>query len=300
MKKNPTGILSILAIIALAAVIISIPLIKPKNLRKEYDGDFYNSGIIDESGIFDYDSETLFDLETMVQEYSEELEMNICIYLAGYQRSDEETENFSCDKYDEIFGEDSDGVFYYIDTSYKSPAYDYLVFNGKQGLTHYSHIESIFSYLDNFLPSSGQLIHASQIEEAIQHFCYELEEYNDYSPNSIKFERDKVTKKYYFYMDGEYYVSRNMPPTARFLILAASLVIGGIVLVICYFSIKKAYKFKSSANPSVYVSHEETKFTEKSDIFIRSYVSKHKIQSSSGGGRGGGRSGGGRGGGHHR
>lgn len=300
MKKNPTTFLSILAIIVLAAVIISIPFSNPENLREEYDGDSSASGIIDEAGIFDNDPETFIELDFMVQEYSEELEMNICIFLAGHRRSDEDTEIFSCDKYDSIFGEDSDGIFYYIDTSYKSPAYDYMVFNGKQGLTHHSHKESIFSYLDNYLPSSGQTIRPSQIEDTIEHFCYELEKYNDHTPNSVMFERDSITGKYYFYMDGEYYVSKDMPPTARALVLIGSLVIGLIVLLICYFAIKKAYKFKNSANPSIYVSHGETRFTEKSDIFIRSYVSKHRIQSSSGGGGGGGRSGGGRGGGHHR
>ena len=70
MKKNPTTFLSILAIIVLAAVIISIPFSNPKNLREEYDGDSSASGIIDEAGIFDNDPETFIELDFMVQEYS--------------------------------------------------------------------------------------------------------------------------------------------------------------------------------------------------------------------------------------
>lgn len=80
-------------------------------------------------------------------------------------------------------------------------------------------------------------------------------------------------------------------------------VIGLIAAVIMFFAVKSHYKFKSRPSSLQYVSFDQVQYGQPSDVFIRQYQVRTKIESSSGGGRsggGGGSSSGGGGGGNRR
>lgn len=304
MKRIISALCTLIITLSLLPV-FTVPASAAHNYHQEFDGDVSGSGIIDEKGIFEGYDEDLDALKSMIRETAEDLEMNIYVWVAGNSRSDYSTEIFADDTYDEMFGEDTDGVFYYLDISGKSPAYDYISTSGKAVLLYQKKIESIFSSLDNYLPASGETVYEDKIYLAIQKFLGLLRDYADNTPGFLNYYHDSSSGKYFYYMGGEYVVTKSKPPALWLLIGVIGTGIGLITALICYFAIKSGYKFKKTTDPSVYVEKGRTNFLQQSDTFMRSYVTKHKIESSSGGGsRGGGgghsHSGGHGGGGHHR
>lgn len=289
------GLLPLMGINAFAAV----------NDYNGWDGNWQNSCLID---IEFNDGKGLFDdtnfaiLDEKVKECAKELEMNIIIYIGGSYRSDASTMTFCNQAYENTFGEDTDGVFYYIDLSGKSPAYDYISTSGKVILLLEDHKEDIFSHLDNYLPASGNPVYESDIYNAVASFLNQLELYSEKEVSYFSYYHDTNTNRYIYYKDGELMITPSKPPALWLHIALICTGIGILIAFISYFAIKHAYKFKSKTNPSVYLSGNNVQFSEKSDTFIRSYTTKHKIESSSGGHHGGGHHGGGShgGGGHHR
>lgn len=276
------------------------------DISKGWDGDVSKSRIQNTRELFS--SEEIETLTEEIQKTAEYLEMNIFICLSDTPMSKESVEIYSDDRYDEIFGEDTDGVFYTLDLSGQSPAHDFISTSGKAVLLYQSHIDAIFSYLDNYLPPSGQgdySLYKDDIYQAIEEFLGKLEYYSDSfeSGDATNYYYDSSSGKYFYYKDGQFMESKGKPPTVKLMILAVAAVIGAATAIIVYFAIKSHYKFKSSANPSVYVSGEETRLSVKTDTFIRSYTTKVHISSDSGGSHGGGghsHSGGHGGGGHSR
>lgn len=299
MKKTISAFSAIVLLFSMLPF-MALNVSAAKNYHKDDDIDSRYSMLWDDAGIF---SEENFEfLNDNIQQYAEELEMNICIYVSGSVRSDYSTEIFADDTYDEMYGEDIDGIFYYLDLSGKRPAYDYISTSGKAVLMYQKHVDDIFSYLDNYLPSSGSEVYESDIYSAVNAFLAILDTYADENPTFFDYYHDKSSGKYFYYKDGELIITKSKPPVLMMIIGAASVLIGLIIALIVYFSTKSGYKFKSATNPSVYVARNESMFTQKSDMLIRTYVTKTKIESSSGGGGGGGHShsGGHGGGGHHR
>lgn len=298
------------AISAFSAVIMlfsMLPLIAlnasaAKNYHKDDDIDSRYSMLWDDAGIFSEENYEF--LNDNIQQYADELEMNICVYVSGTVRSDYSTEIFADDTYDEMYDEDTDGIFYYLDISGKRPAYDYISTSGKAVLMYQKHVDDIFSFLDSYLPSSGETVYEDDIYNAVNGFLSILYTYaGDFEPNFLNYYHDKSSGKYFYYKDDELMITKSKPPALWLLTGAASAVIGLVIAVICWFTTKSSYKFKSTTNPGVYVARNETFYTQKSDMLIRTYVTKTKIESSSGGGHGGGghsHSGGHGGGGHHR
>lgn len=279
------------------------------NQYQGWDGDWRASKLIDneygESGLFSNDNRN--NLNEKIRSYARDLEMNIIVYIGGSYRSDDDTEWFCRDTYTENFGEDTDGVFYYLDLSGKSPAYDYIATSGKAVLLYEKNIDDIFDHLDTYLPSSGQLIQEQDIYDAVNSFLSQLSYYSENKPSSFAYYHDKKTGKYFYYKDDEFIVSKSKPFMIWVYIFLVCAAIGALVGLITYFVTKSRYKFKSKTNPSIYLAGNDVNFTERSDTLIRSYVTKHKIETSSGGGgsrggfSGGGHSSGGfGGGGHHR
>lgn len=272
------------------------------DIAKGFDGQSSNSNFIDNADII----ENSDDITELIQQTSEELQMNIYVYIAGssdYNKSDYEIETFADSSYDEIFGEETDGVFYYIDLSGRSPAYDYISTSGKAVLLYQKNIDNIFSQLDNYLPASGQTIYSEDIENAIEEFLNLLKSYSNKIPSSMEYYYDESSGKYMFMKNGEFVVSRNKPITYNLFFMGICIIIGLVTAVIVYFVTKHRYKFKKSQNSMVYVKNEKTVFNKNIDMFIRTYTTKHKIETSSSSGSrgGGGHSGGGHGGGgHHR
>lgn len=305
MKKKLFVIIPVISLLLAGLVVYNLVLKKPKNIGKGFDEDSSQSRVIDDADIFEDDEDVLDELNELAEDYSEKLEMNIIVYLSGNSLYEERNAEIFCDDtYDEMCGEDTDGIFYFMDLSGVSSPLDWISTSGKAVLLYQKNLDAIFSSLDNYLPSGGEEIYADDIERAVKEFFRQIEKYEKKKPGFFSKYHDKDKNKYYYYKDGKFIVSKDRPASSNLLILLISAVIGTVIAIITYFSIKSSYKFKNSTNPSVYVSHEESRLTEQSDTFIRSYVTKRKIESSSGGGSrsgGGGHSrGGGHGGGGHR
>lgn len=305
MKKSVLLIINI-SLVAVMAILLIIQSATKTDVAKGFDGNYTNSGFLDNTGLV----ENPDGITELIQETAEKLEMNIFIYIAGdldHYRSDYETECFADDFFDEIYGENADGIFYYMDLSGHSPAYDYISTSGKAVLIYQKNIEKMFDYINKYLPSSQQTVYAEDIQNAVQAFLSTLKTYSNTKPNPLEYYHDKSSGKYMFMKNGEFVVSEHKPIIFNIAVLAVCLVAGLVTAVIVYFVTKYRYRFKKSQNSSVYIKHEKTVFHRKTDTFIRTYTTKHKIEtSSSGGSRSGGgggghsHSGGHGGGGRHR
>ncbi|SHM62473.1 hypothetical protein [Ruminococcus flavefaciens] len=260
-----------------------------------WDGNWRASKLVDKeyggSGLFSKDNRDT--LEEKIQTCAKDLEMNILVYIGGNAfYSDDAVQSFCNDTYDMTFGNDTDGILYYIDLSGQSPARDCISTAGKAMLLYEKSKDEIFDHLDNYLPSSEQAIYESDIYNAVDSFLNQLRYYSENQPSSFTYYHDKNTGRYIYYQDGELMITTKKPLMLWMYIFLVCLAIGGIVGLITYFVAKNNYKFKNKTNPSIYLTPDNVRFTEKSDTLIRSYVTKHKIETSSGGG-GGSRGGGG-------
>ncbi|MDE6036048.1 MAG: hypothetical protein K2G36_09095 [Ruminococcus sp.] len=305
MKKSVLIIVNIILVIAVIAIFI-IQSSAKTDISKGFDGNYLNSTFIDNTGLVENPDE----LTTLVQQTAQQLEMNICIYSAGQEdsyRSDSGIKNFADTSYDDTFGEDTDGVFYYMDVSGKSPACDHISTSGKAILMYQDNIDGIFTRLDNYLPASTEPVTAEHIENAVKCFLSALEDYSTYK-STFEYYYDSTSGKYMFMKNGEVVVSADKPPVYNMFFMLICLAIGAGIALITYFVIASNYKFKKSQNAVIYARNGNTVFRRKSDDFIRTYTTKHKIETSSGSssGRSGGggshhsSSGGHGGGSHHR
>ncbi|MDE6678493.1 MAG: hypothetical protein K2K02_05580 [Ruminococcus sp.] len=307
MKKSVLIMINALLVVAILVLFI-IQSSAKTDISKGFDGNYMKSGFIDNTGL----AENPEEMTKLVRETAEKLEMNIFVYVAGEDdiyRSDYDIECFADDSYDEIFGEDTDGVFYYMDLSGRVPAYDYISASGKAVLLYQNCIDNIFTRLDNYLPASGQTIYPENIEDAVKEFLRAIKDYGKTAPgsNSMTYYYDESSGKYMFMKNGKFVVSNHKPIAYNVILMLVCVVVGLIVAVIVYFATKQRYIFKKSQNSGIYVRNEKTVFHRSTDTFIRSYTTEHKIETSSssssrssGGGGGHSHSGGHGGGGHHR
>ncbi len=303
MKKSVLIIINIVLVVLMVLLLV-IQSSAKTDVAKGFDGNSENSHILDSADKIENPEK----LEKLVQETSEKLRMNIYIYIAGdadRYRSDYEIECFADDFYDELYGEDTDGVFYYMDLSGRSPAYDYISTSGKAVLIYQKNIKKMFDNINKYLPPSGQTVYAEDIQNAVQAFLSVLDSYGNTKPKPFEYYHDESSGKYMFMKNGEFVVSEHKPFLFNIALLAVCIVAGLIVAVIVFFVTKYRYRFKKSQNSSVYVKRDKTVFSRKTDTFIRTYTTKRKIETNSGGSRSGGggghsHSGGHGGGGSHR
>lgn len=274
-------------LIILLAVFILLPVsmltASAKTYGKGWNGDSSKSKIIDNYGFFDDD--ILKNMNMLVEQSSEKLEMNICIFIAddSYRMTDYETKCFADDTYDKMYGEDSDGVFYFMDFTGEQPAYDYISTSGKAVLFYESCKENIFDAIAPNLPPSGMgnySGYSDNIINAVNQFLTQLDYY--YNNQNLTYYHDTSSDKYFYYKNNELVISDKPPFVKRLKILIFAVPAGLITALIYFFTTKSKYKFKASANPAVYVSHDETKFTQRDDRFIRTYTTKSKIESNNG------------------
>ncbi|MDE5853683.1 MAG: hypothetical protein K2H19_01285, partial [Ruminococcus sp.] len=167
-----------------------------KTYKNSWSGDSSKSKVIDNYGFFD--SDMLDAMNMLVQQSSEKLEMNICIFIAddAYRMTDYETECFADDTYDEMYGEDTDGVFYFMDFTGKHPAYDYISTSGKAVLLYESYIENIFDAIAPNLPPSGLGDYSSysdDIASALSQFLTQIDYY--YNNKNLTYYKDSSSDK---------------------------------------------------------------------------------------------------------
>ena len=263
------------------------------------------SALIDELGLYNDDKQTFEELDSMIKSTADDVGFNLVVFIAGTKRSDRETEIFADDSYDEIFGEDTDGIFYYMDLSGVSPACDWISTSGETVLVYEQYTDSIFTTLDNYLPASGEPIYTENITAAIKQYLECIRKHSDEKPSAWDYHYDPDTDTYAYYKNGEYTVTDKKPMVLYIKAFLPSLVIGFLTALIVYAVTKSNYKFKSSTNPKAYVAENLSGFRVSQDIYIRTETKKVRVNTDSGGS--GHRSGGGHshsghhgGGGHHR
>ena len=305
-------IVSFFAALLVAALMLPVSVLSAsadeKTVLSQNDVDPTHSGLADffesEDGMFTDAEEE--DINEVIRKCAENLQMNIVVYISNQRLSESQAEIFADDMYDEYYGEDTDGVFYYMDFSGQSPAHDYISTSGKAVLLYQDHIEDIFSVMDTYLPPSSVSDYSSykdNIGNGIKQFTVLLEKYySEGVSDPFAYYYDESSGKYFYFKDGQFMMGEGKPRSVKLLMWVISSVTGFIVGLIVYFANKARYKFKSSANPGVYVSKNDTVFTRKIDTFLHTHTSRVRIESSSGGGGGGGHShsGGHGGGGHSR
>ena len=301
---------------AAAAAILTLMFMLPlftvtafaDNSAQGWSGDVYLSLVDDDAGVFAAQPEMLEKLNEDVRATAERTQLNIYVLLAGpqYFMSDSETPGF-CDRaYDEWFGPDTDGVFFFIDMSGKKPAYDYISTAGKAILFYDGKTDAIREATYEYLPSSEEgnyAEHCYGVKNGVECFLRGLERYQDDFKHGMKYFHDKKTRKYIYYKGDELIISKHKPPVVYLIAALIGLVGGSIVNLIAFLIGKRNYKFKSKTNPNIYLSREETSFSTQNDQFMRTNTTKTYIPQSSGssggGGGGGFRGGGGFSGGSH-
>ena len=294
-KKILKFLLLFIAVCVLSAGISALPIAQGKNLHKGLGDNNAESGIVDDVNLLD--SSEFDEMEELIRETAEETNLNIYVILGDMYLGEEGALEHSYEMYCNIFGEYTDGALLYLDLAGFSIASDAMYFSGKAHLMYQDRIDDIFDSLYLYLPKSGQEIYSNDFMDAIASFCDDLKTYEKkYKPNLFKYEKNSLSGQYTYMRDDTVYITESKAPGLRYKVMLIASLVGIAIALVVYFSVKKHYEFKTSANPSVYVSHGETKFYERSDTYIRTHTSRQRIQSSSGGGRGGGggvRSGGG-------
>ncbi len=268
-----------------------------------YTGDVL---LYDESGRLsseEYD----FCMEAL-QSAAERTGMNVGMVIGSAKRSEYTIESLAVETYDQMFGNPSDGLLYYMDLSGVEHPYDYITTCG-MGQFYYSdgdmdnRIDAIFDEVFPYLYPVGR----EDVVGAILEFASQVEYYYEAGIPDNYYVYDDVYNEYYYVEDGEMLSSMTVPYIDWGEVLMTGffgLIFGLIVGLIVFFSVKAHYKFKVSLSPTAYVNRKNLVFHNQYDRFIRTYTTKTKIESSSGGGGsrgGGGRSSGGHGGGgRHR
>lgn len=284
------------------ALLFIIPIAVPSELSASAVSA--TSEFIDDADIFSDDEEEV--LNKFIDETSEKLDLNIIICAAGSRlsSSDAQKEAFSESSYNDMFGKNTDGVFYFMDLTGDSPAYDFIFTSGKAVPFYEPNMDRMFDNIFAHMPPSSVSDYSYYTDDLINAaltFLKELEKY-DRSDDVVSY-YDDVTRENYKYKDGKTVIRKGPLPIKRLFPLVYALPSGLIVALVYYCATKSKYKFKFSANPRVYVANNESSFHRRADNFIRTYTTKTKIETSSSHGGSHHSSGGGshhHGGGRHR
>lgn len=235
--------------------------------------------------------------------------MNIAVVLGTQERSDTTIEALAKETYLELFGENSDGLLYYMDLKGHDP-YDQIVTRGMAQFYYTNsdsnnRIQAIFDSLDTYLYPVGH----EDIAGALNQFAEELEYYYKAGvPDKYYYYDDQYRMYYSLDENGNVRTTSHKPYKDWDALIGMTALAGfcGIfAALITFFAIKSHYKFKYSLSPTTYVNKKTVQFYNQYDNFVRSHTSKVPLDSgggrSGGGGGGGGHSSGGfGGGGHHR
>ena len=291
-----------IAAASLLTLVFMLPLFTltafAENTAQGWDGDSSRSIVYDDAGVFNDRPELLADLNKQVRDVSARTQLNIYVMLAGptYLMTDADTPTFCNRAYDEYFGNDTDGVFFFIDMTGKKPAYDYFSTAGKAILYYDGETDTIRENTYEYLPSSDEgnyAEHCYDVKRGVECFLNDLQSYQSEFKKGMKYYYDKKTGKYIYYMNGELKITKFKPPKVFMKAGIIGLIGGAIVNLISFLIAKRNYRFKGKTNPNIDLSKEETRFNAKGDTFIRTHTSRTPIPQSSGGSGGGYRSGGG-------
>lgn len=303
LKKSASFLLS--AVICTGA--LSLCASAEKHIIDNTPVDISLSYIYDEADMLTDEEEAALTEE--LRATAEYIDMNILIQVSGtriYSKYDTfmYAEKLCLDNY----GFYGDSVVLYLDLSgHNNPnysPYDYLYtrnrarfyFSGEtDGATRTS---EIFSEMNPYLPRVD-----ADVESALYEFLESLRYYYDRGPDEAV--------GYFYVSDLDEYVMLDSAgnliytderPINWGFAAVVGIVAGLIAAIIAFIAIKLHYRFKSKPSSLQYTSFDRVQYGVPTDMFIRKYRTKTRIQSSSGGGggSGGGSSSGGGGGGNHR
>lgn len=243
-----------------------------------------------------------------LQDAADRTGMNVGMVIGNVERSEYTIESLAVETYDQMFGETTDGLLYYMDLSSAAHPYDYITTCG-MGQFYYTNsvednrIDAIFDAVFPYLYPKG----LEDVPGAVEEFAEQVVEWYDTGIPDNYYVYDDYYEEYYYVEYGEILSSYNVPYVdwgELFTIGSACFVFGHIVAVIVFLCTKSHYNFKTSLSPTAYANRKNLVFHNQYDRFVREHTTRTKIESSSSGG--GGRSGGGRssrghgGGGRHR
>lgn len=255
----------------------------------------------------------LYDLEDVIPDQEEdalhaeitalsnELDIYVAVVIAGTETiwenaGDSTIQSMADEFYDELFNPqsdvDTDGILLLInDVTY----YDYLSTSGAAQLyfTNSEADDRVYDLLGALSPD----LKAGDYAGAVSLFCDLARSCWEQGIPSGYYVYDDDRGQYGYEAEGALCWSESLPFrylyswTGNFLRWT---ILGAIVAVICYFMIKRHYRFKTAPNPTSYVCQNKTEFRARTDTFLRTHTSKTRINTNSGGGGGGGSRGGGR------
>lgn len=108
------------------------------------------------------------DVWEKIQSTADYLNVNIAVFLGGNYRTDPETEQFTRDGTNTIFGSTSDTMFIYLDFEGYSPAYDYIwTSNNAQTIYPDTKRNKILNMMYKYLPKSSEPIYSDDIKQAL-------------------------------------------------------------------------------------------------------------------------------------
>lgn len=244
-----------------------------------------------------------------LQQAANKTGMNIGVVLGIQKRSDIAIDSAAKESYLSLFGENSDGLLYYMDLKGQDP-YDRIVTRGKAQFYYTNssdnnRIDMIFDTLDKYLYPVGK----EDVRGAVLAFAEEVEYFYDRGvPDRYYYYDDEYRMYYSLDDDGNVRATVNKPYKDWGALIGLTIlacICGIIAALIFFFVIKSKYKFKYALSPTTYINKKTVQFYNQYDNFVRSHTTKVSIDSGSGGrsggGGGGGHSSGGfGGGGHHR
>ncbi len=265
--------------------------------------DVSKSYIYDEADMLTREEEAALTEE--LRATAEYIDMNILVHVSGTTiYSEHDTFMFAEELCLDNYGFYEDSVVLYLDLSGHNNSsyspYDYLYtrnrarfyFSGETDGA--SRTSEIFDEMNPYLPRVD-----ADVESALYEFLEGLRYYYDKGPDNAV--------DYYYIPDLDAYATLDSddnliytderPKNWGFAVLVG-IVVGLIAAVIAFIAVKLHYRFKSKPSSLQYTSFDRVQYGVPTDMFIRKYRTKTRIQSSSGGGGGGGgsRSGGGGGG----
>ena len=268
------------------------------------------SFLVDDANMLTNDQET--ELTEKIQATAEHIDMNILVYVSGTAigGSDSNTLYYCEELCLNYYDKSEDSVVLYLDLAGKGDTsyapYDYIYtrnrarfyYPGENEDSDDNIIPRIFSDMNPYLPRG-----AEDPYSALEEFLWDLEYFYDHGPSDLRYFYIADTGKYVTMKKDGSLVHRDSRPInwGKWIMIGA--VISLIITIITFFVIKSHYKFKSAPSSLAYLRSDQITMGQRSDVFIRKYQTRTKIESSSGGGgghSGGGTSSGGGGGGNHR
>ncbi len=222
-------------------------------------------------GVFDSIKQTM-------QETADEIGANIGVVLTNGVGPGNE-QRYTDDFLDESFGEDSSSIVLML-VKAGTGEQDWISCSQHANDIYGNRVSSIFDEVYRGLDSGS----GDNYPLAIEYFCSYLR--NNRTP----------------YAGGDYNIDYDYDDGNRIYFSAThviALIIAAVIAAVTVNHISACYRKKTPISARAYVENNMTKFTGRSDVFVREFTTSQRISSSSSGGGGGHRSSGG-GGGHSR